>query len=147
MPPPLRRFAHAARQPGGFTLIELMIVVVIIAVLAAVALPSYQSSVRKARRSDAYDAAVAVQQLQERFRSKGTSYGSTLNALDPTGQLATSKGGYYGLTLAGSSGTGYTLTLASVVGKSQASDTGCTSMTVTVLNGSPTFAPSSCWSQ
>jgi type IV pilus assembly protein PilE len=140
----LIRLRRAVRPQHGFTLVELMITLVIVAVLAAIALPSYQSSVRKARRSDAFDAAVGVQQTQERFRSNNTGYAATLTAIN---QPATSSGGYYGLTLSGVSGTGYTLTLAAVTGKSQASDTGCTSMTVVVTNGSPAYAPATCWSR
>lgn len=135
---------HARRR--GFTLIELMIVLVVAAILGAIALPSYQSSVRKARRADAMDAAVGVLQAQESYRANNPSYSSSLASLKPV-QAATSTGGYYGAALSGVSGAGYTLTLSAVTGKSQASDSGCTSLVVAVTNGSPIYTPTGCWSK
>lgn len=61
---------------GGFTLIEMMIVVALIALLTAIVLPSYQDSVRKARRTDARSALTTVAQLMERLNTERSSYAS-----------------------------------------------------------------------
>ena len=90
-----------------------MVTLVIVAVLAVIALPAYQGSVRKARRADAMDAAIALQQAQERYRSNNTSYATTLATI---GQAATSSGSYYGLVLSAVTAAGYTLTLTGVTG-------------------------------
>lgn len=55
------------RSTGGFTLIELMMVVVIVAVLAAIAYPSYISSVVKANRAEAQSYLMDVAQQQQQF--------------------------------------------------------------------------------
>lgn len=67
---------------GGFTLIELMIVVAIVGILAAIAYPSYQESVKKSRRSDAQSALTGLSVAMERYyNDEGNTYvGATLGS-------------------------------------------------------------------
>jgi len=119
------------RTRRGFTLIEVMITVAIVAILASVALPSFLDSIRKSRRTDAFNAIASVQQAQERFRSNRSAYaGSLTNAATgaPPGlALASARTtkGYYDLALSGVDASGYTVTATAVSGTSQANDTRC----------------------
>jgi len=131
-------------RPRGFTLLELLIALAVVGILVGIAYPSYQGSVRKSRRADAADAATAVLQAEESWRANNATYTGTLANINVA---ATSGGGYYSLALSAVSGTGYTLSFTPVSGKGQGSDSGCTAMTVTVANGSPTYAPAACWSR
>jgi type IV pilus assembly protein PilE len=62
------------RLNGGFTLIELMIVVVIIAILAAIAYPSYTQYVERARRADATSTLFDAAQRLERCYTQTNTY-------------------------------------------------------------------------
>ncbi len=61
-------------RPGGFTLIEVMVVVVIVGILASIAYPSYQDIVRQTRRSDALSALMDMMAKQERYFTDFNTY-------------------------------------------------------------------------
>lgn len=128
---------------AGFTLIELLITLVIVGILAAIALPAYQSYVQKSRRTDATVAMRAIQFAEEKYRANNSSYGT----LAQLGMSSTTDSGYYTVALSNISATGYTITATAVSGSSQASDSGCTTLTLQQSGASLTTTPSACWSK
>jgi type IV pilus assembly protein PilE len=72
------------RNSGGFTLIEVMIVVAIVGILAAVAYPSYTDSVLKGRRAEGRAALAELLQQQERYMTQRNVYLSFTNTSGTT---------------------------------------------------------------
>lgn len=71
---------QTTRRPGGFTLIEVMIVVAIVAILAAIAYPSYVESVRKSKRAEARAQLMEAAQYMQRFYSQNDSFNRAVGA-------------------------------------------------------------------
>lgn len=78
---------------GGFTLIEMLMVVAIIGILTAVAIPSYQASVTRGNRSVAVAALMDLANRQEQFRLNNKTYTADLSNLGYTAGLVYSLGG------------------------------------------------------
>lgn len=79
---PSRFRKNPFRKSGGWTLIELMMVISIVAVLTAIAYPAYTEQVRKSKRADAIDGLMGAAQVLERCFTRLNSYA---NCPDVTG--------------------------------------------------------------
>lgn len=131
------------RKTGGFTLIELMIVVVVIAILTALAYPAYNDQVRKSRRAQAKADLVEYAQGAERFFTVNNTYtGYTVPSQSP--RQGTS---HYTVSISDANATGFTLTAAPVSATGQNNDR-CGTLTInsTGLKTKSGSAPlSECW--
>ncbi len=101
---------NGSRADGGFTLMELMIVVVIVGILAAVAYPSYQQYARETKRADAHAALLRIATLEEKFFSNNNAYTTNATALGYAANPAASNDGYWAVSITGTPAVSYTLT-------------------------------------
>ena len=70
------------KSRGGFTLVELAVVVVIIGVLAAFAVPRFLASVERSKAAEAFNYLSSVQAAQERYHARQGTYADAITALD-----------------------------------------------------------------
>lgn len=72
---------QVSSRQGGFTLVELMIVVIVLGILAAIALPSYQDYVKKSRARAATADLVALATAVENVFQRTLSYPAGLTEI------------------------------------------------------------------
>lgn len=141
---------RAQQNDRGFTLIELMIAVAIVGILAAIALPSFQGYMKNSRRSDGHTLLQNAALAQEKWRVSNATYTSSVNNLAgvcPTSGNCDSRSGYYRLSITAGSATatGYTLVATANSATTQASDSGCTAISLTHTTAGTQYTPATCW--
>lgn len=117
-----RQSRRPLSSAGGFTLIELMVVVAIVAILAAIAYPSYQNHVTKTRRGAAVSCLQEVAHFMERYYTTNLSYSGT-NV--PTLECRSQSDNFYTIDFSGNPDTTSYLITAVPKGAQESRDTKC----------------------
>ncbi len=128
---------NAKHRHGGFTLIELMIVVAIMGILAGIAYPQYGKYVQKSRRADGHLALLEEVQALERCKSTRYSYANC------TLTHESSPENYYTIAL---TSTASTFEITATGQDQQANDTDCNEMSINrLVERTPDPDTTRCW--
>jgi type IV pilus assembly protein PilE len=154
------RIRNAPGRPaGGFTLIELMVVVTVMAILAVIALPAYQNYALRANRAVGKTVVVQIAAQEEGWYVDRKQYATTLQTLGYPGTAGSAvyfsrdarpsatktADSIYSVSLTGASATAYTVVATAI--NRQAKDTTCLTLRADNL-GNRTDSSSSgteCW--
>ena len=78
----MKTFTKTPANKGGFSLVELTIVVVILGVLAMMGVPRYQKVVERAKAAEAFTYLAQIEGAQERHNARTGEYARYLSQLD-----------------------------------------------------------------
>ncbi|MBF0284599.1 MAG: type IV pilin protein [Magnetococcales bacterium] len=128
----------------GFTLLEMVAAMAVAAVLAMIAIPLYDQFIQKSRRGDALSTLEMIALAQEQWRANHLTYG-TLADVWPT---ASSKGGYYAITITNVTGSNFLASAAALANTTQGKDAACAIIQLD-QNGPvvSAHAQKSCWNR
>ncbi len=88
-----------AQKHGGFTLIEVMVVVMILGILAFVAVSSYGTSSDKGRRGDGQSSLMNAASKMEAYFYTNKTYSTDMTDMGYDSNPATSPEGYYSISV------------------------------------------------
>ena len=91
-----------SENSGGFSLLEVVVVVALISIIVSVALPNYSSFITRGNRSDGMEALVLLANAQEQYFSTNHTYADDINDLPI---LSLSPEGHYELSILNGSAT------------------------------------------
>lgn len=130
---------QSARRAGGFTLIELMVVVAIVGILGAVAYPSYVEHVNRGRRAVAQGMLSDFATRQHQFFVDTRGYAASVAALRVS--VPADVSAHYDVTISTTAGPppGFTLTATP---KGRQSSDKCGTLTINAVGAR---TPSGCW--
>ena len=144
------------RRVAGFSLIELMVTIAVAATLAAIVIPTYQSQIRKSRRTEARTAVMDLASREERYYSVNNDYTdsavrlgyATPGAADAQILDQSVGTGYYTVTVINNAAippATATFSITATAVGTQAKDTACLTFAVDD-KGTQTSAPAAdCW--
>ena len=129
---------------GGWSLLEMLVVVTVFAILTLSAVPAYRSAMLRAQRTEATAALMALAAAQERFHVQHHTYAGEIAAAPPDGLglPPITEGGRYAIDITSADAATFTAT-ATARGQ-QARDAGCAEFRIDAA-GVRSATTADCW--